>query len=652
MILLRELEEFPPEACQVIQEAGGLANFLIQSLQFALVDDFVCRMNDAVIAKKLSDVEQLSLREQSVKDLARRSNTSGSERVGDKSEQRLASPALSDTSDSVLNKKVLLPTKNNYSFEETRGKDSYVERSLQISSSESNSGLSEQKSGGNLSINEESSAKQETEVKSPSKKKKSKKKKKSGNVSNTNSGNIEASSGNSVLVNDVNKDEIKEQFKQQVLAAAKVGHTDDLETVALDTTVPDDESTSVKIPPGFDSVKKRESMRKSRNAALCSLSMPSPPNENGYMDGGSGYSGDTDSELDRESLLSSSNFSTRSSLHSASSLNTRHQVPLSVPSNSIWSNDVAPAYETSAWSIPDPDKILSKNRTGLESNDSFFGSDILRGADSTASPEQETTTNPLAETVSLNTSNPAYFPSYDPLKFSNLAYLAPAASVFEKSSTLAGASGWPTNDMNGRDDLDNNSDIDDIDSDRFDERVYNKFTSSTNGDLKSQRSFVPEPIGSPFRGFSGGEPHQPINSNSENKSSPFNNKQQAKYSSYQISHQVETRNCAVQCDTQVTMVTVATETTEDYDPYKAQCAQLKLEYDRISEEKNEMARGMKQAVDQAMNMQKNSRAQISQLQQRLLQAEKQNKVRFMLFLVFFPEVCFMLFNSLSTTLCG
>ena len=48
-----ELQQFPPEASIFIEKAGGIGKFLIQSLQFAMIDEYVCLMQDAVKARNL-----------------------------------------------------------------------------------------------------------------------------------------------------------------------------------------------------------------------------------------------------------------------------------------------------------------------------------------------------------------------------------------------------------------------------------------------------------------------------------------------------------------------------------------------------------------------------------------------------------------------
>ena len=53
--LLTELGDFPQETKNVISQHGGIGRLLIQSLQFAMVDNFICLMTDAVNAKTLAD---------------------------------------------------------------------------------------------------------------------------------------------------------------------------------------------------------------------------------------------------------------------------------------------------------------------------------------------------------------------------------------------------------------------------------------------------------------------------------------------------------------------------------------------------------------------------------------------------------------------
>ena len=67
----QEVDNFPPEAHGIISAAGGIGRFLIQSLQFAMIDDFVCLMHDAVKARTLADQYKQKLRETG-------SNSSGS----------------------------------------------------------------------------------------------------------------------------------------------------------------------------------------------------------------------------------------------------------------------------------------------------------------------------------------------------------------------------------------------------------------------------------------------------------------------------------------------------------------------------------------------------------------------------------------------
>ncbi|KAK6173520.1 hypothetical protein SNE40_016953 [Patella caerulea] len=57
-LLLNEISHFPPEAMEVIQKVGGLRHFLQQSLKFAMINDFVCVLKDAVRATALSRMKQ------------------------------------------------------------------------------------------------------------------------------------------------------------------------------------------------------------------------------------------------------------------------------------------------------------------------------------------------------------------------------------------------------------------------------------------------------------------------------------------------------------------------------------------------------------------------------------------------------------------
>ncbi|CAH1796260.1 unnamed protein product, partial [Owenia fusiformis] len=61
--LQRELDLFPAEALELIKSTGGLGRFLRQSLQFALMDDVVCLMTDAVHAKKIAEQRKQTLRQ-------------------------------------------------------------------------------------------------------------------------------------------------------------------------------------------------------------------------------------------------------------------------------------------------------------------------------------------------------------------------------------------------------------------------------------------------------------------------------------------------------------------------------------------------------------------------------------------------------------
>ncbi|XP_050415748.1 uncharacterized protein LOC126829704 [Patella vulgata] len=57
-LLLNEISHFPPEAMEVIQKVGGLRHFLQQSLKFAMINDFVCVLKDAVRATVMSQFKQ------------------------------------------------------------------------------------------------------------------------------------------------------------------------------------------------------------------------------------------------------------------------------------------------------------------------------------------------------------------------------------------------------------------------------------------------------------------------------------------------------------------------------------------------------------------------------------------------------------------
>ena len=50
-----ELQNFPLSAQSIIRDAGGVSSFLLQSLKFAVKDEFVCLLTDAARARELSE---------------------------------------------------------------------------------------------------------------------------------------------------------------------------------------------------------------------------------------------------------------------------------------------------------------------------------------------------------------------------------------------------------------------------------------------------------------------------------------------------------------------------------------------------------------------------------------------------------------------
>ncbi len=59
-LIQQEVDNFPQEAHSILDVAGGIGHFLIQSLEFAMIDDFVCLMQDAVKARHLADKRKKS----------------------------------------------------------------------------------------------------------------------------------------------------------------------------------------------------------------------------------------------------------------------------------------------------------------------------------------------------------------------------------------------------------------------------------------------------------------------------------------------------------------------------------------------------------------------------------------------------------------
>ena len=65
MIIKRELEDFPAEAHEVIDSAGGIDKLLLQSLHFAVVENFVCLLQDSMRARQLADLHRNPLKRSS-----------------------------------------------------------------------------------------------------------------------------------------------------------------------------------------------------------------------------------------------------------------------------------------------------------------------------------------------------------------------------------------------------------------------------------------------------------------------------------------------------------------------------------------------------------------------------------------------------------
>ena len=62
-IIMDEMKNLPGEAQAVIADAGGLGKFLSGSLQFTVVDDFVCLMTDLQKAREKADEHKQKMKE-------------------------------------------------------------------------------------------------------------------------------------------------------------------------------------------------------------------------------------------------------------------------------------------------------------------------------------------------------------------------------------------------------------------------------------------------------------------------------------------------------------------------------------------------------------------------------------------------------------
>lgn len=60
-LIQRELEAFPGDAQLVISEAGGLANLLLQSVKFTVVDGFICLLKDAVKGRQKARERRMAM---------------------------------------------------------------------------------------------------------------------------------------------------------------------------------------------------------------------------------------------------------------------------------------------------------------------------------------------------------------------------------------------------------------------------------------------------------------------------------------------------------------------------------------------------------------------------------------------------------------